>query len=75
MLTAKLSQHRSLIVNNELSVSAITDAEGLSRLEYLDAIQAPNRKISAQKIYNSGYRVAHADPNAALVQARLREEA
>lgn len=65
----------NLPYTNKEVFDAITDAEGLSRLEYLDMIQAPNRKISAQKIYNSGYRVAHGDPNAALVKARQSEEA
>ena len=37
-------------------------------LEFLNQIQAPNRKISADKIYASGYRVIHPDPNAEVVK-------
>ncbi|WOX05930.1 NAD-dependent epimerase/dehydratase family protein [Microbulbifer pacificus] len=47
---------------------AICDAEGLTRLEFLNQIKAPNRRISAEKIYGTGYRVAHGDPNAAYLQ-------
>lgn len=46
---------------------AICDQEGLSRLEFLNQIKAPNRRISAEKIYQSGYRVAHGDPNASYL--------
>lgn len=42
---------------------AICDREGLSRLEFLAQIKAPNRKISAAKIYATGYAVAHGDPD------------
>ncbi|GAA5525419.1 hypothetical protein Maes01_01989 [Microbulbifer aestuariivivens] len=50
--------------SNARVFDAICDHEGLSRLEFLDQIKAPNRRISADKIYQSGYRVAHGDPNA-----------
>ena len=40
---------------------AICDGEGMPRLEFLSHIKAPNRKISADKIYGSGYSVKHAD--------------
>ncbi|AOS98324.1 2-dehydropantoate 2-reductase [Microbulbifer aggregans] len=46
---------------------AICDHEGLSRLEFLNQIKAPNRRISAAKIYQTGYRVAHGDPNASYL--------
>jgi len=36
-------------------------------LEFLDQIKAPLKKISAQKFYDSGYRVIHPDPNAHLL--------
>jgi hypothetical protein len=36
-------------------------------LEFLDQIKAPLKKISAEKIYGTGYRVLHPDPNAAVV--------
>ncbi|MBB5210124.1 NAD-dependent epimerase/dehydratase family protein [Microbulbifer hydrolyticus] len=47
---------------------AICDAEGLTRLEFLNQIKAPNRRISAEKIYATGYRVAHGDPNASYLR-------
>ncbi|WP_226702792.1 NAD-dependent epimerase/dehydratase family protein [Microbulbifer elongatus] len=47
---------------------AICDAEGLTRLEFMNQIKAPNRRISAAKIYRTGYRVAHGDPNAAYLK-------
>ncbi|CAA0081249.1 Uncharacterised protein [Zhongshania aliphaticivorans] len=65
----------NLPYTNKQVFDAITDAQGLSRLEYLDQIQAPNRKISAQKIYNTGYRVKHPDPNALLVETHTTQEA
>ncbi|GMG86284.1 hypothetical protein MNKW57_06050 [Biformimicrobium ophioploci] len=46
---------------------AICAAEGLEKLDFLNQIKAPNRKISAEKIYSSGYRVQHNDPNAAYL--------
>lgn len=48
---------------NEEVFDAICDAEGLPRLEFLDQIKAPNRAISADRIYATGYRVKHPDPN------------
>lgn len=45
---------------------AICDAEGMERLEFLGHIKAPTRKISARKIYDTGYRVGHGDPNASF---------
>ncbi|MGJ8687434.1 MAG: NAD-dependent epimerase/dehydratase family protein [Spongiibacteraceae bacterium] len=56
---------------NQQVFDAITDKEGLSRLEYTGQIKAPNRKISATKIYASGFRVMHVDPNADLVAKSL----
>ncbi|MGI9295082.1 MAG: NAD-dependent epimerase/dehydratase family protein [Pseudomonadales bacterium] len=52
---------------NQQVFDAICDAEGLSRLEFLNHIKAPNRKISAAKIYATGYAVKHADPNRHLL--------
>lgn len=51
---------------NKQVFDAICDLEGLSHLEFLNQIKAPNRKISAQKIYDTGYQVTHSDPNASL---------
>jgi len=53
---------------NQQVFDAICDQEGLSRLEFLNHVKAPNRKVSADKIYQSGYKVEHGDPNAALLQ-------
>lgn len=36
---------------------------GLPPLEFLAQIQAPNRRISAQKIYATGWKPAHTDPD------------
>ncbi|MGK0499283.1 MAG: nucleoside-diphosphate-sugar epimerase [Oceanicoccus sp.] len=47
---------------------AICDEKDWDRLEYLDQIKIPNRKISSQKLYDSGYKVYHGDPNAAVVE-------
>ena len=55
--------------SNKQVFDAICDAEDLPRLEFLDQIMMPNRRISAGKIYSTGFRVEHADPNAALVEA------
>lgn len=37
--------------------------QGLAELEFLDQIKAPNRKISAAKLYASGWRPTHTDPD------------
>ena len=44
----------------------------MEKLEFLDQIKAPLKQISAQKIYDTGYRVRHPDPNAEVV---ARQEA
>lgn len=67
--TFNVCDNDNLPYTNKQVFDAITDLEGLTRLEYLDQIQAPNRKISAQKIYDTGYQVEHGDPNASLVEA------
>jgi nucleoside-diphosphate-sugar epimerase len=56
---------------NQQVFDAICDAEALPRLEFLNQIQAPNRKISAEKLYATGYRVQHPDPNADIVEKML----
>ncbi len=58
----------NLPATNKIVFDAICDEEGLARLEFLNQIKAPNRKISAQKIYATAYTVKHGDPNAAVVQ-------
>ena len=58
-----------LPASNQRVFDAICAAGNMPPLEFLDQIKAPLKKISAQKIYNTGYRVAHADPNAHLFEA------
>ncbi len=53
---------------NKEVFDAICDAESLERLDFMNQIKAPNRKISAQKFYDTGYSVKHDDPNAAVVE-------
>lgn len=52
---------------NKTVFDAICDDNDWLRLEFLNQIKAPNRKISADKFYATGYKVAHGDPNAAVV--------
>lgn len=58
---------------NQRVFDAICDQEGLSRLEFLNQVKAPNRKVSAEKIYQSGYKVQHGDPNAELLEQSTSE--
>ena len=53
---------------NRQVFDAICDANALPRLNFLGQISAPLRKISAARIYATGYRVGFPDPNAALVE-------
>ena len=53
--------------SNKQVFDAICAEEGLEPLEFLNQIKAPLRKISEQKIYATGYRVSHNDPNGAVV--------
>ena len=55
---------------NKQVFDAICDQEGMPRLEFLDQILAPTRRISAERIYSTGYRVKHPDPNAAVVESQ-----
>jgi nucleoside-diphosphate-sugar epimerase len=52
---------------NKEVFDALCEEAGLSPFEYLDQIKAPNRKISAEKLYATGYKVKHGDPNAEAV--------
>lgn len=56
-----------LPASNQRVFDAICDKEGWPRLEFLNQIKAPNRKISAAKLYATGYKVQHDDPNRALL--------
>ncbi len=51
---------------NQQVFDAICDRADMPRLEFLDQIKAPLKKISAEKIYATGYAVQHPDPNAHL---------
>ena len=53
---------------NRQVFDAICAEEGLEPLVFLNQIKAPLRKISAAKLYQTGYRVKHLDPNAAVVE-------
>lgn len=59
--------NNNLPASNQQVFDAICDKEGWPRLEFLNQIKAPNRKISAAKLYATGYAVTHPDPNAALL--------
>lgn len=66
--------HRQPYTNKEV-FDAICISEGMPPLNFLDQILAPNRRISADKIYATGFHVAYADPNAAIVEAQRNSEA
>jgi nucleoside-diphosphate-sugar epimerase len=57
----------SLPASNQRVFDAICVDEGMEKLEFLDQIKAPLRKISAAKLYDTGYSVQHPDPNADVV--------
>ncbi len=56
----------SLPATNKQVFDAICREQGLPLLEFLDQIKAPLKKISAARLYATGYRVRHPDPNAHL---------
>jgi len=58
----------NLPYTNQQVFDAICEDEALPKLEFLNQIKAPNRKISAAKLYGTGYRVQHADPNRDVVE-------
>jgi len=53
---------------NKQVFDAICAVEELAPLDFLNQVKAPLRKISARKIYETGYRINHDDPNAGLVE-------
>jgi nucleoside-diphosphate-sugar epimerase len=61
--------NNNLPATNKVVFDAICEKTDLSPLEFLDQIKAPLKKISAQKIYDTGYSVKHPDPNAEVVAA------
>ena len=48
---------------------ALADRVGVPRLEFLNQIKAPTRKISADKLYATGWRPEHTDPDHPLNEA------
>ncbi|WP_337879437.1 NAD-dependent epimerase/dehydratase family protein [Rheinheimera sp.] len=77
VIQAKLSGIFNVCDNGQVPASnkavfdAICDQNDWPRLQFLDQIKAPLRKISAAKIYATGYQVKHPDPNASLVASAL----
>ena len=61
----------SVPYTNRQVFDAICEDEALPALEFLDQIKAPTRKISAARIYATGYRVQHPDPNREVVERIL----
>jgi nucleoside-diphosphate-sugar epimerase len=57
----------NLPATNQQVFDAICQRNGLPKLEFLNQIKAPLKKISASKIYDTGYRVRHPDPNAGIL--------
>ena len=57
-----------LPATNQQVFDAICTEQGMQPLQFLDQIKAPLRRISAQRIYDTGYRVVHGDPNEELLQ-------
>ena len=53
---------------NQQVFDAICAEQGMAPLQFLDQIKAPLRRISSQRIYNTGYRVQHTDPNQEVVK-------
>lgn len=48
---------------NEQVFGALCQRHGLPPLEFLGQIKAPTRRISAQKLYATGYKPTHTDPD------------
>lgn len=57
----------NLPASNQQVFDAICKQADMPVLEFLNQIKAPLKKISADKIYQTGYRVQHPDPNAHLL--------
>jgi len=53
--------------SNREVFDAICAESGLAPLEFLDQIKAPLKKISAARLYATGFSVCHGDPNAEVV--------
>ena len=70
--TFNVCDNDNLPASNQRVFDAICLEGGMQKLEFLDQIKAPLKQISAQKIYDTGYRVKHSDPNAGVV---ARQEA
>lgn len=57
----------NLPATNRQVFDAICAESALAPLEFLDQIKAPLKKISAAKLYDTGFKVRHDDPNAEVV--------
>jgi nucleoside-diphosphate-sugar epimerase len=55
---------------NKQVFDAICQESDLPLLEFLNQIKAPLKKISAARLYATGYRVTHPDPNAHLLAVK-----
>ena len=53
---------------NKEIFDAICAENDWPKLEFLNQITTPNRRISADKLYRTGYRTTQPDPNAAVVE-------
>jgi nucleoside-diphosphate-sugar epimerase len=54
--------------SNQQVFDAICDAQGWPRLQFLGQIKAPGRRISAERIYATGYCTLQPDPTASLLR-------
>ena len=74
VISAKLGGIFNVCDNDNLPQSnkeifdAICEREELPMLTFLDQIKAPNRKISAQKLYDTGFSLSHTDLNHPLAK-------
>ena len=66
--TFNVCDNDNMPYTNKQVFDAVCDAEGLERLEFLDQIMMPNRRISAERFYSTGYQIEHPDPNAEVVE-------
>lgn len=64
--TYNVCDNENLPHTNKQVFDAICQQADMPPLEFLNQIKAPLKKISAEKIYATGYQVQHPDPNAHL---------
>jgi nucleoside-diphosphate-sugar epimerase len=58
---------------NQQVFDAICDEDGLPRLEFLGHIKMPERRISADKLYATGYQTEYDDPNTRVVERQTAD--